>query len=132
MMKKQMEYQQPADILVSINVTNLKKAEKFWVEVLGFKRGWDKGLDDGWLEIDTPVKGFVIGLNLVKEEELERENSRINIAVKNVESAKEYLEKRGIQVTEIRTIPGVLKIVTTFDPDKNPISFVEGLDRYRF
>ncbi len=132
MMKKQMEYQQPADILVSINVTNLKKAEKFWVEDLGFKRGWDKGLDDGWLEIDTPVKGFIIGLNLVKEEELERNNSRINIAVKNVESAKEYLEKRGIKVTKIKTIPRVLKILTTFDPDKNPISFVEGLDKYRF
>lgn len=131
-MKKQMEYQQPADILVSINVTNLKKAEKFWVEDLGLKRGWDKGLDDGWLEIDTPVKGFIIGLKLVKEEELERENSRINIAVKNVESAKEFLEKRGIHVTEIRTIPGVLKILTVFDPDKNPISFVEGLDKYRY
>ena len=130
-MKSKIEYLKPADILVSINVTDLKKAEKFWVEDLGFKLGWDKGIKDGWLEIETPVEGLTIGLNLVNEEEFDKEESKINIAVKDIEKTKELLERRGISASEIRTIPGTLKIITVFDPDDNAISFVEGLEGYR-
>ena len=130
-MEKKIEYFQPADILVTINVTDLKKAEDFWVKELGFKRGWDKGIEDGWLEIETPVKGLVIGLNLIKEEEFVKEKTGINIAVKNIETTKELLEKKGIDTTEIRIIPGTLKIMTAFDPDGNVIAFVQGLKKYR-
>lgn len=130
-MKTEIEYLKPADILVSINVTDLKKAEKFWIDDLGFKLGWDKGISDGWLEIETPVKGFVIGLNLVSVEEFVKEESKINIAVKNIEMTKEILEKKDIKTSEIRTIPGTLKIITVNDPDDNAISFVEGLEEYR-
>ena len=130
-MINKIEYIQPAYILVAINVRDLRKAEKFWVEDLGFERGWDKGIKDGWLEIETPVKGFVIGLNLVSEEEFVKEETKINIAVKAIETTKEVLEEKGIKTTEIRTIPGILKIMTVFDPDDNTISFVEGLEKYR-
>ncbi|MCG3256758.1 MAG: VOC family protein [Candidatus Heimdallarchaeota archaeon] len=130
-MNNKIAYLEPADILLSINVTDLKKAEKFWVEDLGFQRGWDKGLKDGWLEIEMHVKGLIIGLNRVKEEEFVKEETRINIAVKDIEIAKEFLEKKGIKTTKIRTIPRILKIMAVFDPDENAISLVEGLEKYR-
>jgi len=130
-MKTEIEYLEPADILISINVTDFKKAEKFWIDDLGFKLGWDKGISDGWLEIETPVKGLVIGLNLVSNEKFVKEESKINIAVKNIEITKEYLEKRRIKTSEIRTILRTLKIMTVYDPDDNTISFVEGLKEYR-
>jgi len=130
-MERKIEYFQPMDILVSINVTDLKKAENFWVEELGFKKGWDKGIEEGWLEIETPVKGLVIGLNLIKENEFVKEKTGINIAVKDIEATKELLEKKGIETTEIRTIQGILKIMTVFDPDDNAIFLVQGLNKYR-
>lgn len=126
-MTNKIEYEDPHNIVISFDVKDLERAEKFYTEILGFKRGWEGGLEYGWLEIDVPVEGLIIGLNLKKEGEITPGSTTLNIGVKDAEKTKAYLDSKGVKTLEINEIPGMVKLVVAFDPDGNMISFVESL-----
>ncbi len=120
------EYTEPHTIVISLDVKDLEVAEKFYTEILGFKRGWDKAVDFGWLEIDV-TKGLTLGLNLKKEGDIVHGSTTVNFGVKSAENTKKYLEGKGVNTLEIQELPGMVKMVISFDPDGNMIVFVESL-----
>jgi len=120
-------YVDPHNIVISFEVKDLERSAKFYTEILGFERGWEGGLDIGWLEINVPVEGLILGLSLKREGEVTHGSTTINFGVKNAEATKAYLDSKGVKTMDIYEIPNMIKMVMAYDPDGNMLAFIESL-----
>lgn len=110
----------------SIQVLDLNKAMKWYEEKLGFTKLYQ--IDDmGWAEMSTEIKGVNIGLSQV-EKITGTGNCKLTFGVKDIDKTRALLEKQGVRFTgETITIPGMVKLATFEDPDKNVHMFYQGL-----
>jgi catechol 2,3-dioxygenase-like lactoylglutathione lyase family enzyme len=121
------DYIVPPVIVVSVDVTDLEKAAAFYTQILGFKRGWDRAKQYGWLEIDIPFSDFKIGLNLLRNSKVSHGSTTLSFGVKDIAATKAYLEVNNIIIGELNEIPGMVKTLEVDDPDGNKLLFVEDL-----
>ena len=120
-------YREPFEVVASLKVKDLERAKRFYSEILGFERGYEGAIEHGWLEMNLPIKNFTIGLSLLLEGEVIHGSTTLNIGIKNAEETKQYLEKNKVDVSEISTIPNIVKTLFIFDSEGNKIVFVENI-----
>lgn len=110
----------------SIGVGDLGKSIDWYTELLGFELLYR--LDDiAWCELSTPVARVNVGLSQV-EEPGGKGGATLTFGVEDIEAAKAALDENGIrQDGEIRDIPGLVRLLTFFDPDDNALMFYQDM-----
>ncbi|MBK6412675.1 VOC family protein [Sphingopyxis sp.] len=77
----------------------------------------------GWCELATPMAGVNIGLSQV--ETVAQGGGATNVfEVADIDAAKAHLDAEGVrQDGDIQHIPGLVKLITFYDPDGNAFMF---------
>lgn len=107
--------------LLTIKVSDLKRAVAFYSETLGLERGPQYG--EHWAEIVAP--GVKIGLHPggTPHDDTTRHLS-VGLRVANLEKAMTTLESRGVKFWGTRADGGSRQAYFT-DPDGNPLYLIE-------
>ena len=110
----------------SIQVTNLANGMKWYGDMLGFKTLYK--LDDmGWGEMSTHIPRVNLGIGQV-EKITATGNCKLTFGVKNVDQTRKQLEAKGVKFDgPTIEIPGMVKLATFFDMDKNIVMFYQDL-----
>lgn len=102
-----------------VNVSDIQTSMKWYQDVLGFELLYFME-DLGWCELKSPVVKVNVGLSQVEKMPPPGGNAVLTWGVKDIESAKEELENKGVKFDgDIRTISGMVKLATLFDIDGN-------------
>jgi predicted enzyme related to lactoylglutathione lyase len=83
----------------------------------------------GWCEMTTPISGVTIGLSEV--ETVIAGGGATNVfEVEDIEVAKCHLDAEDVrQDGEIQHVPGLVKLLTFYDPDGNAFMFAQSENR---
>ena len=112
-------------MIFQIKVRNIERAKKFYEEIFGFENIWYEGPEVGWTEFNLPGDSPHLGLNSVEEgEEFDMDSGVFTIQVKNLEETKKFLEKNGIETSEITDIPDMVSYFNMTDPEGNRVQIV--------
>jgi catechol 2,3-dioxygenase-like lactoylglutathione lyase family enzyme len=112
------------ELTCSMGVTDLERSIAWYSEVLGFKLLY-RAEDIGWCEMSTGVPGVSVGLS--QNENVAHGGGATNVwAVKDIVAAKAVLDAAGVrQDGDVQHIPGLVKLITFYDPDGNPMMLSE-------
>jgi predicted enzyme related to lactoylglutathione lyase len=119
--------------LSCLTVSNLKKSKEFFVDLLGFEL-INYQEDFNWMEVGTNGKSQ-IGIGAPNEHDSEigiqpGSNAICSIDVANVETAKAFLESKGVQfIGEIIEVPDQVKMVMFQDFDGNKFFLTQHLNK---
>lgn len=114
------------ELTSSIGVTDMNASLAWYRNVLGFSL-LNRVDEIGWSELSTGVDGVTLGLS---------QNERVSVGggatnvwgVKNIDEAKAHLDAHGVkQDGDIQHIPGMVKLITFYDPDGNAMMFAQTL-----
>jgi catechol 2,3-dioxygenase-like lactoylglutathione lyase family enzyme len=109
---------------MTIIVTDLKKAEQFYVETLGLKVQFK--IEGHLVQVEAP--GLTIGLLHPREGQgpLPEKTGNISIGfeVENLESVTEMLKSRGVEFHDILEEEAT-RLANFNDPDGNPLYLIE-------
>lgn len=116
--------------LAWIVVSDLKKAIKFYTEVIGLKA---EVIEEqyGWAELVAQNGGMRLGIAQKNDHDdiVPGSNAVITLTVKDIEATKRDLMAKGAQlIGEIIEIPGNVKMQTLIDKDGNRLQIVEVLN----
>lgn len=110
-----------------LNVSDIQVSMEWYQEVLGFVLLYYME-ELGWCELRTPVSKVNVGLSQAEKMPPPGGNAVLTWGVKDIESAREELEKKGVKFDgDIRTISGMVKLATFFDIDGNCFMFYQDL-----
>jgi predicted enzyme related to lactoylglutathione lyase len=114
------------DMTASMGVTSLDKSIAWYSEVLGFTLLY-RADEIGWCEMTTHMPGINVGLS--ENREVQQGGGATNVwSLTDIEAAKAHLDAHGVkQDGEIQTIPGLVRLLTFFDPDGNAMMFAQSL-----
>ncbi|MBP6380298.1 MAG: VOC family protein, partial [Sphingorhabdus sp.] len=107
-----------------MGVTDLDSSISWYEKILGCALLYR--VDDiGWCEMQTHMDGVRIGLS--QNQSVVQGGGATNVwSVANIEAAKAHLDTHGVrQDGDIQHIPGLVKLLTFFDPDGNAMMFAE-------
>ncbi len=108
----------------SIGVTDLDRSVAWYRDVLGFALLYCRD-DIAWCELQTGVAKVNVGLS-ERETAGGEGGATLTFGVTNLEAAKAALDAAGVrQDGPIRDIPGLVRLLTFFDPDDNALMFYE-------
>ena len=110
----------------ALGVTDLDRSIEWYRDVLGFELLYK--LDDlRWCELRSPVERVNVGLSEV-EEAGGRGGATLTFGVRDLDAARGRLEQAGVRFDgESRTIEGMVKLATFFDPDGNALMLYQDL-----
>lgn len=114
------------ELTASMGVTNLDKSIDWYQSVLGFTLMYR--VDEiGWCELSTAVPGVSVGLS--QNESVTQGGGATNVwGVADILAAKAHLDAHGVrQDGDIQHIPGLVKLLTFYDPDGNAMMLSENL-----
>ncbi len=108
----------------SLGVTDLDRSTAWYSEVLGFTLLYR--VDEiAWAELSTGVERVNLGLGQV-ETVPQGGGAAPTFGVTDIEAAKAALDAADVrQDGPIRDIPGMVRLLTFFDPDGNTLMFYE-------
>lgn len=110
-----------------VSVSDIQTSMKWYQDVLGFELLYYME-DLGWCELKSLVTRVNVGLSQVEKMPPPGGNSVLTWGVKDIESAKEELEKKSVRFDgDIRVISGMVKLATFFDPDGNCFMLYQNL-----
>jgi catechol 2,3-dioxygenase-like lactoylglutathione lyase family enzyme len=110
----------------SCGVTDLDRSIAWYRDVLGFELLYHMQ-DIAWCELKTGVERVNIGLG-VREQAGGSGGATLTFGVTDIEAAKAALDAAGVrQDGPIRDIPGMVRLLTFFDPDDNALMFYQDL-----
>lgn len=114
------------ELTASMGVKNLDDAIAWYRDVLGFTLLY-RADEIGWCEMSTGVPGVNVGLS--QNEKVEQGGGATNVwAVKDIDAAKAHLDSHAVrQDGEIQHIPGLVKLITFYDPDGNAMMLSQSL-----
>jgi len=104
---------------VTVMVTNMDNAVKFYTEVLGLKL--KNRFGDHWADIEGP--GIAIGLHPTSKDVKRGDNLQIGLKVADLDIAISALEKKGVRF-KINNDDQV-RLAFFTDPDKNSLYLVQ-------
>ena len=108
----------------SLGVSDLGRSMAWYRDVLGFELLYQRD-DIAWCELKTGVEHVNVGLSQV-EEPGGKGGATLTLGVTDIEAAKAELDRHGVrQDGPVREIPGLVKLLTFFDPDDNALMFYE-------
>ena len=112
-------------LTLSMKVTDLNRSIDWYQSVLGYKLLY-KMDDMGWCELSSPVDKVNVGLSQV--EEVPSGGPVPTWGVVDIVEAKKKLEEHGVRFDgDIMEIPGMVKLLTFFDPDGNGIMLFQDM-----
>lgn len=114
------------ELTASMAVTDLDRSIAWYQEVLGFQLLY-RAEEIGWCELTTHMPGVNVGLS--ENREVAQGGGATNVwSVSDIEAAKAHLDSHGVrQDGEIQTIPGLVRLLTFFDPDGNAMMLAQSL-----
>jgi predicted enzyme related to lactoylglutathione lyase len=114
------------EVTASMGVTSLDTSIEWYGQVLGFTLLY-RADEIGWCEMSTHMAGVNIGLS--ENREVQQGGGATNVwSVTDIEAAKAHIDAHGVrQDGEIQTIPGLVRLLTFFDPDGNAMMFAQSL-----
>jgi catechol 2,3-dioxygenase-like lactoylglutathione lyase family enzyme len=112
----------------ALGVTDLDRSIAWYRDVLGFDLLY-RLEDNAWCELKTGVERVNIGLSQV-EEAGGKGGATLTFGVEDIEAAKAELDSRGVrQDGPVRDIPGLVRLLTFYDPDDNALMLYEDLQQ---
>ncbi len=114
------------EVTASMGVTSLDKSIEWYGEVLGFALLY-RADEIGWCELSTHMAGVNVGLS--ENQEVQQGGGATNVwSVTDIEAAKAHLDAHDVrQDGAIQTIPGLVRLLTFYDPDGNAMMFAQSL-----
>jgi predicted enzyme related to lactoylglutathione lyase len=114
------------ELTASMSVSNLDASLAWYEKVLGF-RLLNRVDEIGWCELSTDVPGVTVGL--AQSESVPQGGGATNVwSVADIDQAKAHLDAHGVkQDGDIQHVPGLVKLITFFDPDGNAMMFAQPL-----
>lgn len=114
------------EMTASLGVTNLDAAIAWYETVLGFSLLY-RADDIGWCEMSTHMPGVNVGLS--QNQEVPKGGGATNVwGVTDIEAAKAELDRHEVrQDGDIQTIPGLVRLITFYDPDGNAMMLSQSL-----
>ena len=112
------------ELTASMGVTDLDRSISWYEKILGCALLYR--VDDiGWCEMQTHMDGVRIGLS--QNQSVVQGGGATNVwSVVDIEAAKAHLDAHDVrQDGDIQHIPGLVKLLTFFDPDGNAMMFAE-------
>lgn len=110
----------------AMGVSDLDRSIAWYRDTLGFDLLY-RMEDDAWCELKTGVERVNLGLSQV-EEPGGKGGATLTFGVEDIESAKAELDARAVrQDGPIRDIPGLVRLLTFYDPDDNALMLYEDL-----
>lgn len=110
----------------ALSVRNLAAGVAWYRDVLGFEPLYVRE-DIAWGELSTGVAKVNVGLSQV-EEPGGKGGATLTFGVTDIEAAKAALDAKGVrQDGPIRDIPGMVRLLTFYDPDDNALMFYQDL-----
>jgi catechol 2,3-dioxygenase-like lactoylglutathione lyase family enzyme len=110
----------------AIGVSDLDRSIAWYRDTLGFDLLY-RMEDNAWCELGTAVERVNLGLSQV-EEAGDKGGATLTFGVEDIESAKADLDSRGIrQDGPIRDIPGLVRLLTFYDPDDNALMLYQDM-----
>jgi predicted enzyme related to lactoylglutathione lyase len=111
----------------SLDVADLTAAIKWYQDVLGFKLLY-KMDEMAWCEMESPVARVNVGLGQVEKRKPEGGNATLVFGVHDIDAARRQLEAKKVRFDgATRTIEGMVKLATFYDPDGNTFMLYRSL-----
>lgn len=112
----------------ALSVKNLEAGIAWYRDVLGFEPLYVRE-DIAWGELQTGVAKVNVGLSQV-EEAGGKGGATLTFGVTDLEAAKAALDAKGVrQDGPIQEIPGMVRLLTFYDPDDNALMFYQDLSQ---
>jgi predicted enzyme related to lactoylglutathione lyase len=114
------------ELTASMAVTSLDSSIEWYGRVLGFTLLY-RAEEIGWCEMASHMPGVNVGLS--ESREVQQGGGATNVwSVSDIEAAKAHLDAHGVkQDGAIQTIPGLVRLLTFYDPDGNAMMFAQSL-----
>jgi catechol 2,3-dioxygenase-like lactoylglutathione lyase family enzyme len=110
----------------SLGVTSLDASIAWYQEVLGFTLLY-RLEETAWCELATGVARVNVGLG-ARETAGGAGGATLTFGVADIEAAKAELDRHAVrQDGPIRDIPGMVRLLTFYDPDDNALMFYQEL-----
>lgn len=110
----------------SMGVSNLDRSIEWYTTLLGMTLLYRRD-DIGWCELSTGVAKVNVGLSEV-EAGGGRGGATLTFGVTDIGAAKAALDAAGVkQDGPIRDIPGLVRLITLYDPDDNALMLYQDL-----
>ncbi|MBX3561247.1 MAG: VOC family protein [Sphingomonas sp.] len=112
----------------ALGVKSLDAAIPWYRDVLGFELIY-RLEDMAWCELKSGVERVNVGLSEV-EEAGGKGGATLTFGVHDIEAAKTELDRLGVrQDGPIQDIPGMVRLLTFYDPDDNALMFYQDLSQ---
>ena len=112
----------------SFGVTDLDRSIAWYRDTLGFELLY-KADAIAWCELKTPVARVNVGLS-ERQEAGGPGGATLTFGVTDLEQAKADLDAKGVrQDGDVIEIPGLVRLLTFFDPDDNALMFYQEPER---
>ena len=119
--------------LAWVVVRDIKKAVKFYTEVVGLKLE-EMSEEYGWAELSGHAGGIRLGIAQQNDRDPIRpgQNAVVTLTVENLTKAAADLTKKGVKtVGEVVEVPNMVKLQMIVDQDGNHFQLVEMLQGHR-
>lgn len=111
----------------SCGSTDLDRTITWYERVLGFELLYRRD-DIAWCELRSPVADVNVGFGLKEEGVPAGGGAVLTFGVVDIAAAKAELERHGVrQDGEVMEVPGMVKLLTFYDPDDNALMFYQDL-----
>lgn len=108
----------------SMGVMDLERSLDWYQRVLGFQLLYRRD-DIAWAELSTGVDKVNVGLS-ERQEAGGAGGATLTFGVADIDAAKAALDAEGVrQDGDIVDIPGLVRLLTFFDPDDNALMFYQ-------
>ena len=114
------------EVTASVGVTSLDASIAWYGRVLGFALLY-RADEIGWCEMTTHLAGVTVGLS--QNESVVKGGGATNVwGVEDILAAKAWLDEQGVrQDGGVQHIPGLVKLLTFYDPDGNAMMLSQSL-----
>lgn len=113
----------------SCSATDLDRTIAWYEQVLGFELLYKRD-DIAWCEMKSPVANVNVGFGIKEEGAGGPGGAVLTFGVTDIDAAKAELDRHGVrQDGDIMEIPGMVKLLTFYDPDDNALMFYEDLSQ---
>ena len=110
----------------ALGVKNLEAGIAWYRDVLGFEPLYVRE-DIAWGELVTGVARVNVGISQA-EEPGGKGGATLTFGVTDLDAAKAALDAKGVrQDGDIQEIPGMVRLLTFYDPDDNALMFYQDL-----
>ncbi len=111
-------------VYISVGVSNYARAIKFYQDIFHFEKKWDYGEEVGWCELELPVMGIRIGLNLMRNLPVVSGTTTIGLNVTDLEGTKRYLDSKKVKTSDISDLPGLVSMFDMWDSEGNVLQIL--------